>query len=154
VRVTSRKERDLRQYDTFDWHQTSPTKRYFVGGFNKSVSIKYLTNFVTSRGATVTMIRKFPMRKSRNKVIVRLNVEANENADLVLDPGFWPKGITCETWMSRAEIQQKNLYGNEALTHRSRRHQDMVIGAKPITIDWPPFSDFNKYSTLTPDEDL
>jgi hypothetical protein len=39
VRVTSRKERDLRKYYTFNWHQTNPTKRYFVGEFNKSVSI-------------------------------------------------------------------------------------------------------------------
>jgi hypothetical protein len=153
VRVTTRAERDIRQYEYFDWHVTKPTKRFFVGGFSKSASIQYLSNFIRNRGATVSMIRKFPMRKSPNKVIIRLNLEANENADLVLDPGFWPRGITCSPWLSRTEIRERNNKGNRnADKHSSRiRNVESRRNNRRSIDEFPPFADFNLYSQLDVD---
>ena len=42
---------------------------------------------MNSCGRTVTYVRVFPLRQTRNKIIVRVNVEANDCADTILQQG-------------------------------------------------------------------
>jgi hypothetical protein len=76
-------------------HTRRKTKKYFVGGYASSVSLEEIASFVNNKGLSVTNIRTFPVRRSPNNVIFRLNVEGNEKADRVLNDGFWPRGIVC-----------------------------------------------------------
>ena len=53
-----------------------------------------LANYVTSRGPTVTMIRRFPCRNS-NKVVFRLNVKNDNLGNLVENKVFCPEYVSC-----------------------------------------------------------
>ncbi|KAH3833947.1 hypothetical protein DPMN_107263 [Dreissena polymorpha] len=64
---------------------------------------------VNSQGPIVTSIRKFPVKRSRDRVIVRLNVEADHSADKVMQEEFWPHGITCRPWMSREALRKQRV---------------------------------------------
>ncbi|KAH3755313.1 hypothetical protein DPMN_190004 [Dreissena polymorpha] len=89
---------------------------------------------VNSQGPILTSIRSFPVRSSRDRVIVRLNVEADHSADKVMQEEFWPHGITCRPWMSR-----------EAL--RKQRDDNHRPGTTRRTHDLPPrFKCSNKHA--------
>lgn len=83
------------------------TKRFFVGWFSNRISIDKLSTFVTNRGPKVTMMRKFISRRNPNKSGIRLYVESNDYADLVLEDGFWPKDIVCRPWLSRGSLRNR-----------------------------------------------
>lgn len=88
------------------------SKRYFVGGYDDSVTKDFIANMVSKKGPKVTMVRKFQSRRQGGKVVIRLNVEADDKADLVLNRGFWPRGITCRPWLSKAALRRQ--YDSEA----------------------------------------
>lgn len=58
--------------------------------YDDTVTTDYISRFVTRNGPKVTMVRVFPSRRHDNKVTIRLNVEADVDADLVSQKGFWP----------------------------------------------------------------
>ncbi|WAR25282.1 hypothetical protein MAR_010986 [Mya arenaria] len=47
------------------------------------------------------------MKKSKNRCIIRLNLQADQYANLVLEEGFWPPFVMCKPCLSRFEIQQR-----------------------------------------------
>lgn len=98
------------------------TKRYFVGGFSNTISTDKLSTFITNRGPKVTMIRKFTSRKRPNKAILRINIEANEYADLVMEDGFWPRDIVCRRWLSRGSLRKRDtgVQGSSQYEYPSR----------------------------------
>lgn len=79
------------------------TKRYYVGGFKRSITEDKLTQYVQFRGLTVTWVNLWISRKT-GRVIIRLNIEASENCDRIAEPGFWPRGVTCRPWMSKKHV--------------------------------------------------
>ena len=46
------------------------------------------------------------MRKSRDRVVVRVNVAADFSVDLLLNDRFWPNYVPCEPWKSRSFRQR------------------------------------------------
>ena len=73
-------------------------------------------------GRTVTNVRVFPLRHTRNKIIVRVNVETNDCAVTILQPDLWPRGVVCKRWLLRdARTRQHNVNQRE----RSRRTRGM-----------------------------
>lgn len=129
VVITNRRNDENCDYDSEGFHTATRhrTKRYFIGGYTNSLSIPELTSYINSCGPTVTNVRVFPLRKTRNKIIVRVNVEANNSADTILQPELWPRGVVCRPWLPRdARKKQQSGTFNEynRLTHtRDYRNQ-------------------------------
>lgn len=97
---------DADKYDGFEQYVQKRSKRFYIGGLLNSITVDKLTRYVTKRGPTVTMVRIFPLKKSKNKVIVRLNVEGDDRSNLLEQRGFWPRGVTCRPWMSRGNLRK------------------------------------------------
>ena len=76
------------------------TKRYYVGGFKKSITEEKLIQFIESKGLKVTWIHIWPSKR-RGRVVIRLNIEACDGCDRIAERGFWPRGVKCHPWMSR-----------------------------------------------------
>jgi hypothetical protein len=70
---------------------------FLVSGYANSMTAQEIAN---NKGLFVKNIRSYPMRRSPNSVIFRLNLEGNEKAYLVLDGNFWPSAIIFKLWMS------------------------------------------------------
>lgn len=69
VRISTRAaDTDAVDIDNEGFHQAvrRRTKRYFIGCYTNSLSIADLTSYVNSCGPTVTNVRVFPLRRSRN----------------------------------------------------------------------------------------
>lgn len=109
VRITNRDSNILNQPDSdgYDENKRNRTKRYCVLGLSSNVNINVLSAVVTRKGPKVTTIRVFPLRHNPRKVLVRMNVMADKNADKVLEDGFWPDYVTCTVWRPR---QQQTTY--------------------------------------------
>lgn len=105
VRITTRDTSISNQpgNDGFDVKVRSRTKRYCILGLSSKVNIDVLSAVVTRKGPKVTTIRVFPLRNNPRKVLVRLNVMADSNADKVLENGFWPDYVTCTEWKPRQQ---------------------------------------------------
>lgn len=80
------------------------TKRYCVLGMSRKVNVNVLTSVINKKGPKVTNIRVFQMRRDPEKVLLRLNVQADDKADMVLSDNFWPDYIKCRPWNVRRPI--------------------------------------------------
>ena len=49
---------------------------------------------------------RVPLRNSDN-VLIRLNVIADEIADIVLENGFWPDYVTCSPWRPKHQTRDQ-----------------------------------------------
>ena len=76
------------------------TKRFYVGGFLKSVDESIIGSYIERRGIKVSLITIFRPQRSECAVI-RVNVEANRSDELTVN-GFWPRDVICKPWMSKA----------------------------------------------------
>jgi len=88
------------------------TKRFYLGGFESSVTENVIAMYVMSRGPKVSKINIFG-NNSRPPVI-RLNLEDDGNADMVTEFGFWPEGIVCRPWVSKPRYRSRNVNTYEA----------------------------------------
>ena len=121
VIISSRADPKHSNDDGFHTPLRRRTKHYFVGGYTTSVSLQEVVDMVNSHGPSVTNIRMFPVRNSVDKVVLRLNVEADSNADNVMQKGFCPPDITCRPWLSRGarRKQRDNWRPREATRARN-----------------------------------
>lgn len=85
------------------------TKRFYVGGFKSSITQEKLISYVERRGLLVTWVN-ICTSKMNGRVIIRLNVEATDQCQILVEPGFWPRGVKCRPWLSN------NRYNN---SHRN-----------------------------------
>ena len=92
--------------DDFEMHIRPRSKRFYIGGFKPSISSAKLQYYVTRKGVPFTWISIHRYEK-QNKAVIGLNVDA-EQADKVLERGFWPRGITCRPWLTKISIKTKN----------------------------------------------
>ncbi|KAH3848598.1 hypothetical protein DPMN_090977 [Dreissena polymorpha] len=46
---------------------------------------------------------------SPNKVVIRLNLEDNCDANNVLEQNFWPRFVKCVPWKSRTELKRSRM---------------------------------------------
>lgn len=124
------------------------TKRYFVGGFKNRITENDIYKYVSSRGPKVTMVRIFPSKRNKSDVIVRVNVEDNENSSLLESDYFWPEGYTCQPWLSRTQ----------RMTRRKQRPNDYTGRQYNRTLQCNQiqsnFRSYNRYTALDCDIDI
>ena len=89
------------------------TQRLYLGGFQASVTERTIMDYAERRGVYVSWIniRRFD---NQNRAVIRLNVDA-EHGHLLLEEGFWPRGVSCRRWYT------KNQYNNKVWNRRYHR---------------------------------
>ena len=89
------------------------TQRLYLGGFQASVTERAIMDYAERRGVYVSWIniRRFD---NQNRAVIRLNVDA-EHGPLLLEEGFWPRGVSCRRWYT------KNQYNNKVWKRRYHR---------------------------------
>lgn len=92
--------------DGFTKYVKKRTLRFYLGGFEPTITENLLYRYVESRGPKVTLISIWPSRRNKENVVIRLNVEDNNDSSKLESPYFWPPGIECRPWRSQAEIRQ------------------------------------------------
>ena len=119
VRISSRPDAAADDNEGFHTPTRRRSKRYFIGGYTHSLSIPDLTSYVNSCGPTVTNVRVFPLRQTRNKIIVHVHVEANDCADTILQPDLWPRGVVCKRWLLRDALARQHNVNQRERYHRT-----------------------------------
>lgn len=112
VRITDRNDSGGKRNDKMDElgfqvQSRKHTKRFCLLGLSSRVNTELLGSIVTRKGPKVTAMRVFPLRNNPGKALVRLNVMADENADKVMNKGFWPGYVKCVPW--RADQRSRIL---------------------------------------------
>lgn len=129
VRITDRCNNSTETFSDIDsefvTHIKKRTKRFFLGGFKKSVTNSIISKYITSWGFKVSMIRIFPCKRSPEDVIVRFNIEDTGNLSQLQQLDFWPDGIVCKPWLSRGELSHNrntwSEHAREPWLHSGRR---------------------------------
>lgn len=67
----------------------------------------------------------------------------NSNADLLLDPYFWPAGVICRPWKNKAE----RLAASRGNRYRSNR-RDFISSRTRSMFGRSDVDDYNPYSPL------
>ena len=76
-------------------------KRFYVGGFEPSITEPKIKSYIQKRGLKVSMVTIFRKPRYGNSVVIRVNIEDDENACYMSDdPCFWPQGVICKPWVS------------------------------------------------------
>ena len=59
-------------------------------------------------------------------MVIRANVENDENADCMTDEKFWPRGITCRPWLSygmyRDRIGKNDTDDSDTYNQKQRKY--------------------------------
>ena len=85
--------------DDFENYVRKRTKCFYVGGILPSIPEDMITTFVTEKGLSVTKVSIF-RNKRLGTAFARLNIVNSSEASRVLDPDFWPRGVSCRPWLS------------------------------------------------------
>lgn len=124
-------------------------KRYYLGGFKPTITRQRIENFVSRKGPTVTWVRIWHSRRNPNNVVIRLNVEDNQFAQLLENPAFWPRGVVCRPWLNRNERSNDRRY--DAFDQRydiySSQPLKVVYGRSDVDL-YNPFSPLRDESNL------
>ena len=97
------------------------------------------------RGPSVTWVRIWNSKRRPNNVIIRLNVEDNEYAQLLENRSFWPRGVTCRPWVNGSG-RHNSRYGEDSRSQSDQlsRH---IHGRSDID-DYNPYSPLRDYHNL------
>lgn len=104
VRVTSRVSTDNQYDDGFILQTRKRTKRFCIRGLSSKVNVDVLRTVIGKKGPKVTSMRVFPLRRNPGKVLLQLNVAADENTHLLLSNDFWPRYVKCEPWKPKRTL--------------------------------------------------
>ena len=116
-------------------------KRYYLGGFMPTVTRQDIAKYVRKRGPTVTWISIWRSKRNRNNVIIRLNVEDNDRAELLESSSFWPLGVTCRPWRDRNDRTDRSANRRATSGYRCNESRRSTYGRSDI-------DDYNPYSPL------
>ncbi|MES9884837.1 MAG: hypothetical protein ABW185_28660 [Sedimenticola sp.] len=131
--------------DDFSEYVCVPPKRYYIGGFKPSITENKLYNYVTKRGPKVSMIRIFRSKRNYGNVVIRLNVEADENCSLIEDAYFWPEHVVCRPWVNKGNYSNRT---NNRYSGFGKRAQTFKRNGDNSA--WPSYvNEYNPY--LLPD---
>ena len=144
--------------DEFETFVRRRTKRYYVGGFLPTITESKIESYVTRRGLTVSKVAVF-RNKQRKTTVIRLNMVNDSVSRRVLEPGFWPKGVTCRPWLSFSAYRRNNQ--NTTNTQRSsaiydrgnKRSENLLTisgswGNNQCSSWGSDWSDYNPFSAL------
>ncbi|KAL4223406.1 hypothetical protein ACF0H5_016877 [Mactra antiquata] len=113
--------------DGFTVQTRRRTKRVCILGLSHNVNTIALTNDVQSKGPKITNIRVFPCKRNPSKVVICMNLVADENYERVLDCDFWPPYVTCKPWLSRSRRQPVNSSNQRDYPPRSQSHSTWEV---------------------------
>ena len=82
-------------------------------------------------------------KRNLNNAVIRLNLEDDGLADMVLSPSFWPRGVTCRPWLGRND-RNKDRHTPCSDIVNNGRTQRPVFGR----------SDIDDYDSFSPLRDL
>jgi len=106
--------RPLPQTDSdFSQYVRRRTRRFFV--------LNRIAAYVRSKGPTITKVSIF-CNQRRKTTVVRVNVEDDKYAELLLFTDFWPRDITCRRWLSQGQYSKKMAARTDAYTNKNSRH--------------------------------
>jgi hypothetical protein len=136
-------------------------KHFCVLGYRKSVNVNTLYKYITEKGPTVSSLRIFPVRKSPNKVVIRLNLEDNCDANNVLEQNFWPRFVKCVPWKSRTELKRSRRCTENDPVCKTRHFDEedaQRINVEEDRCFWHEYSNgdtfsMNRYEPLSTDID-
>ena len=131
------------------------TKRFYVGGFLPNITESVITEYVRGKGPKVTKVSIF-RNKRNNNTIARVNVEADDCADLLVsDPLFSPKGIRCRTWLPyNAYRNRSDHYTDQSTDQRPwSQAQEYTHDNDSEFRAWPTAS-HNRYRVLEAASDI
>ncbi|KAL4216301.1 hypothetical protein ACF0H5_024027 [Mactra antiquata] len=94
-------------YDDFHVVTSKRVERFCVLGLSDKVNLKVLKSVIEGKGPSVKSIRMFPLRRNPRKVLIKLNLVANEYSGYVLLNNFWPDYVTCAQWLPRESLRAK-----------------------------------------------
>ena len=98
----------------------------------------------------MSFIRIWHSRRNARNIVIRLNVEDNEFADLVESPTFWPRGVTCRPWRNRNEENRNERNRNRGTTDRSLLYREWVHSYDPRGRQIYGRSDIDDYNPYSP----
>ena len=115
-------------------------KRFFLGGFNTSITEDVISKYVSRRGPTVKWVSIWKSKRDPDNVVIRLNVEDNSNAQQLIEgSGFWPRGVRCRPWRDR-RYNKAASNGNHSSGYRNE--------ALPPAYGGSEIDDYNPYFPL------
>ena len=108
------------------------------------------------RGPKVSMVTIFRKPRYGNSVVIRVNIEDDENTCFITDdPCFWPQGVICKPWVSYGSYKSRQ---NE---ERYDKANDYVQGtysqsSKYSRANWGQvnYTDSNRFAALDSDCDI
>lgn len=136
---------DMDEDEDFVQFVKKRVKRYYLGGFKPSITRQRIEHYVTKRGPTVTWVRIWNSKRRPDNVIIRLNVEDNDQARLLDSRSFWPKGVICRPWINGGN-RYTSSKGDYNLSH-SKQLARHIYGRSDI-------DEYNPYSPLRDSSNL
>ena len=144
--------------DEFETFVRRRTKRYYVGGFLPTITESKIESYVTRRGLTVSKVAVF-RNKQRKTTVIRLNMVNDSVSRWVLEPGFWPKGVTCRPWLSFSAYRRNNqnttnTQHSSAIYDRGNKRSENLLtisgswGNNQCSSWGSDWSDYNPFSAL------
>ena len=113
-------------------------KRYYLGGFLSSITHDKISRYVKKRGPTTSFISIWKSKRNLNNAVIRLNLEDDGLADMVLSPSFWPRGVTCRPWLGRNDRNKDRHTLSSDIVNNDRTERP-IFGRSDID-DYNPFS--------------
>lgn len=93
-----------------------PLKRavFFIGGIDLTCNVQDLVSHCKGKNVSVTACNVFPSKRYYGTLAARLSAVDDEHAGLVLQPGFWPEGITARPWRfdNQVHVSAESLSNN------------------------------------------
>ena len=134
--------------DDFEQYVKKRAKRFYLGGFLPSVTRQVIAKYIKkrARGIKVTWIRIWKSRRNPNSVVIRLNVEDNDQAKLLERRSFWPRGVTCRPW--RDNNERDDRYSRRAHTLDYRGDSMHPIYGRSDIDDYNPYSPLRSHVNM------
>jgi hypothetical protein len=86
------------------------TKRFFLSGIAGNVTSETISDYLTGRGISPTLLQVFPSRR-KGTVSTKVNVRVADVETITRD-NFWPKFVVCKPWISKEKFHLKNNVEN------------------------------------------
>ena len=139
VLITARTETEASNDHDFVVQRPRRVKHFCVLGLSKRFSVDLLTREIETHGPSVSAIRVMSPRRNSSRVIVRLSIYADSQADRVMSVGLWPHYVTCKPWNSQWRSGHRS-YHPEPTYDRLQRHpveaHDRKTSMTPSNRQW------------------
>ena len=85
------------------------TRRFFLSGIDEKVSDEMISSYLNQRGIHSTFLKVFKSKR-KGTVSAKLHVSQADSIAILQD-NFWPKYVSCRSWLSKEKIEKANELG-------------------------------------------